>query len=77
MFYRLSNRAHGGSLGASGDQTALLSFSFLKDQTVAQLFGALFVALDYLLFASFRSSLFDVVFYFLSEPLGVDFELPN
>ena len=46
-------------------------------QTVAKLFGALFVALDGLLFLDFLSSFFDVVFYLLSEPLGVDFELPN
>ena len=49
----------------------------MPGQTVANLFGALFVVLDALLFASFLSSSFDVVFYFLSEPLGVDFELPN
>ena len=28
-------------------------------------------------FCFFLSSFFDVVFYFPSEPLGVDFELPN
>ena len=49
----------------------------LPGQTVAKLFGALFVALDALFFASFLSSSFDIVFYLLSEPLGVDFELPN
>ena len=49
----------------------------LPGQTVAKLFEALFVALDALLFASFLSSSFDIVFYLLSEPLGVDFELPN
>ena len=38
---------------------------------------AFFVALDALFFVSFLSSFFDVVFYLLSEPLGVDFELPN
>ena len=76
-FNCLSNRAHGGSLGASGDQTALPSFSLLPGQTDSQLFEALFVVLDALLFASFLSSSFDIVFYLLSEPLGVDFELPN
>ena len=44
---------------------------------MAKLFGALFVVLDALLFVSSLSSFFDVVFYFLSEPLGIDFELPN
>ena len=44
---------------------------------MAKLFGALVVALEALLFVSFLSSFFDVVFYLLSEPLGVDFELPN
>ena len=42
-----------------------------------KLFGALFVALEALVFVSFLSLFFDVVFYLLSEPLGVDFELPN
>ena len=49
----------------------------LRDQTVPKIFEALFVVLDGLLFASFLSSSFDIVFYLLSEPLGVDFELPN
>ena len=62
--------------------TKLLSFLLLAEppslgQTGAKLFGALFVALDALFFVSFLSSFFDVVFYLLSEPLGVDFELPN
>ena len=33
--------------------------------------------LSLLMFFVFLSSFFDVVFYLLSEPLGVDFELPN
>ena len=49
----------------------------LPGQTVSKLFEALFVALDGLLFVDFLSSSFDIVFYLLSEPLGVDFELPN
>ena len=49
----------------------------LPGQTVAKLFEALFVVLDALMFASVRSSFFDVVFYLLSEPLGVDVELPS
>ena len=49
----------------------------LPGQTVAKLFGALFVVLDGVLFVGFLSSSFDIVFYLLSEPLGVDFELPN
>ena len=53
LFYRLSNRAHRGSLGASGDQTAQVSFPVLPGQTVSKLFGALFVALDALFFVSF------------------------
>ena len=44
---------------------------------MSKLFGALFVVLDGLLFVDFLSSSFDIVFYLLSEPLGVDFELPN
>ena len=44
---------------------------------MAKLFGALFVVLDALMFASVRSSFFDVVFYLLSESLAVDFELSN
>ena len=49
----------------------------LPGQTDSKLFEALFVAPDALLFVSFLSSSFDIVFYLLSEPLGVDFELPN
>ena len=77
LFYRLSNRAHRGSLGASGDQAAPPTLYLLPGQTVAKLFGALFVVLDALLFVDFLSSSFDVVFYLPSEPLGIDFELPN
>ena len=44
---------------------------------MSKLFEPLFVVLDALLVAYFRSSFFDVVFYLLSEPLGVEFELPN
>ena len=55
----------------------LLAEPLLPGQTRSQLFGALFVVLDALLFVSFLSSFFDVVFYLLSEPLGVDLELPN
>ena len=36
-----------------------------------KLFGALFVALDALLFVDVLSSSFDIFFYLLSEPLGV------
>ena len=47
-------------------------------QTVPKLFGAFFfVVIDALLFVYFRYYVFDVVFYLLSEPLGVDFELLN
>ena len=67
----------GALLGASGDQTALPSFSLLPGQTDSKLFEALVVALDALFFVYFLSSFFDVVFYLFSEPLGVDFELPN
>ena len=49
----------------------------LPGQTVAKLFRTLFVALDGLIFVDFLFSSFDLVFYLLSEPLGVDFELPN
>ena len=46
-------------------------------QTVPNLFGTLFVVIDALLLASFRSSFFDDVFHVLSGALGVDFELPS
>ena len=49
----------------------------LKPSFLANLFGALFVGLDALIFAPVRSSFFDVGFYLLSEPLGVDFEVPR
>ena len=49
----------------------------LPGQTVSKLFDTLFVVLDALLVAYVRSSFFHDVFYLLSEPLGVDFELPN
>ena len=48
----------------------------LLGQTDSKLFEALFVVLDALLLVDFLSSSFDIVFYSLSEPLGVDFELP-
>ena len=51
--------------------------SLLSGQTRSQLFEALFVVFDALLFVDFLSSSFDIVFYLLSEPLGVDFDLPN
>ena len=44
---------------------------------MSKLFEALFVVLDGLLFVDFLSSSFDIVFYLLSEPLGIDFELPD
>ncbi len=50
--------------------------SLLPGQMVPKLFEALFVVLDGLLFVDFLSSSFDIVFYLLSEPLGIDFELP-
>ena len=53
------------------------SLPSLPGQTRSQLFETLFVVLDALLFASFLFSSFDIVFYLLSEPLGVDFELPS
>ena len=77
LFYISYNRAHGGSLGASADQTAQVHLYLLPGQTDSKLFGALFGVLDALFFVSFLSSFFDVVFYLFSEPLGVDFELPN
>ena len=55
----------------------LLAEPSLTGQTRSKLFEALFVVLDALLFVDFLSSSFDIVFYLLSEPLGVDFELPN
>ena len=55
----------------------LVAEPLLPGQTVAKLFEPLFVVLDALLVAYVRSSFFDDVFYLLSEPLGVDFELPN
>ena len=67
----------GALLGASGDQTAQVFLPLLPGQTRSKLFEALFVVLDAVLFVDFLSSSFDIVFYLLSEPLGVDFELPN
>ena len=49
----------------------------LPGQTDSKFFETLFVVIDGLLVVDFLSSSFDIVFYFLSEPLGVDFELPN
>ena len=48
----------------------------LPGQTDSKLFGPLFVVLDCLLFVDFLSSSFDIDFNLLSEPLGVDVELP-
>ena len=76
VIYILEPRAW-ALLGASGDQTAQVSFPVLPGQTRSTLFEALVVVLDGLLFVDFLSSSFDIVFYLLSEPLGVDFELPN
>ena len=42
-----------------------------------KLYWASFPRFWLLLLVYFRSSFFDVVFYLLSEPLGVDFELPS
>ena len=55
----------------------LLAEPSLRGQTDSKLFEARFVVLDALLFVDFLSSSFDIVFYLLSEPLGVEFELPN
>ena len=55
----------------------LVADPVLPGQTVSKLFEALFVALDGLLFVDFLSSSLDIVFYLLSEPLGVDFDGPN
>ena len=49
----------------------------LPGQTDSKLFGTLVVVLDGILFVDFLSSSFGIVLYLLSEPLGVDFELPN
>ena len=49
----------------------------MQTQTDSKHFGALFVVLDGLLFVDFLSSSFEIVFYLLSEPLGLDVELPN
>ena len=76
----ITPRAWGLSRGLGRPNCSPLLFvveSLLPGQTVAKLFGALFVVLDGLLFVDFLSSSFDIVFYLLSEPLGVDFELPN
>ena len=47
----------------------------MPGQTVSKLFGTLFVVIDALLFVYYV--FFDIVFYLLSEPLGVDFDLPK
>ena len=56
---------HGGSLGAPELLKSLGPFD-----------PRAFLSL-LMFFLFFLSSFFDVVFYFLPEPLGVDFELPN
>ena len=63
-------------LGGSGDQTAQVVYPALPDQTVAKFLEPLFVAIDGL-FSLIFFLLFDVVYYLLSEPLGVDFEFPS
>ena len=66
--------------------TKLLPFTFTRRTLVAPSNGgkafwevilSLFVVLVALLLASCGSSFFEVVFYLLLEPLGVDFELPR
>ena len=57
---------HGGSLGPP----ELLKFFGPFDPRA-------FLLLLMIFFCFFLSSFFDVVFYLLPEPLGVDFELPN
>ena len=59
--------SHGGSLGAPELQRFLVTFDPGAFLSLLMLFF-----LELLL-----SSFFDVVFYLLPEPLGVDFELPN
>ena len=49
----------------------------LPGQTRSQLFGTLVVVINVICIVYVRSSLFDVVVYLLSDPLGVDVELPN
>ena len=44
---------------------------------ILELYWALFARLLLLILVSFRSSFYDVVFDLLSEPLGVDLELPS
>ena len=44
---------------------------------MGKLFEALVVVIGALILVSFLSLFFDDVFYLLSEPLGVDFELPS
>ena len=58
--------SHGGSLGAPELQKSLTTFD-----------PGAFLSLLMLFLVFFLSSFFDVVFYLLPEPLGVDFELPN
>ena len=58
--------SHGGSLGAPELVKSLGPFD-----------PRAFFLLWVYFFVFFLSSFFDVVFYLLPEPLGVDFELPN
>ena len=58
--------SHGGSLGAPELLKSLAPFD-----------PGAFLSLLMLFFIIFLSYFFDVVLYPLSEPLGVDFELPN
>ena len=61
MFNDFLTARRGGSLRASADQTALVSFQSLPGQTDSNVFEALFVALDALMFVYFLSYCFDVV----------------
>ena len=49
----------------------------LPGQTVSKLFDTLFVVLDALFVAYFRSSFFNGIFYLPRKPLGLDFKLSN
>ena len=55
----------------------LLADPLLPGQTDSKCIEALFVVIGGLLFVGVLSSSFDIVSYLLSEPLEVEFELPN
>ena len=73
----LSWAPFGSSWGSLGGSLGPLHRPQRASRFLLELSWASLARLLLLLLVSFRSSFFDVVFSLLSEPLGVDFELPS